>query len=136
MADINEFAQTSAQHEEIVTGPILKPNGEPFLADDGSECTISVRSEYAKAVQDALVLHDRRATKRGKQVELVDLIKSRREAKCVAAIVSWHGWTANGQPWPCTPENVRAFISDPHRLEQVEELIARHASFFVKPSAA
>jgi hypothetical protein len=48
-----------------------------------------------------------------------------------AAVLGWEGLTENGEPLPCTPENVTALLTDYAWVRrQVDEAIGNDALFF------
>lgn len=130
--DINALKQEAAQDEEGAVIEIMDKNGEPYTASDGSAVTITVRGLHAKAVRAAMDANQRRLLKAGRRkLEPSDIQRNRIE-QAAAAVVEWRGWEANGEPFPCTPENVRALLGTPWILDQVEAGIESHAGFFVK----
>ena len=132
--DFAKIADEIAQDEQIATVPIENKNGDPYLASDGSQSTISVvgsestRVQHAKDVQTRRLL---RSTRR--KLEPKDLRENRIEI-AAAAVVEWHGWEMNGEAWPCTPENAKKLLGAEHILVQVEEAVSRHSTFFTSSS--
>lgn len=60
---------------------------------------------------------------------LLDLLA---EAYAAAIVIDWEGVTSNGDPVPCTPENVKAFLlAKPNIFEQVQQF-AREMSTFAQ----
>jgi hypothetical protein len=134
VADINRIKDEIAQDEVAQAVPINQKNGEPYLAPDGSPCTVSVLGSDAKRVQAARDTIQRRML-RARRVKLdpADL-RANRIDLAAAAVTGWYGWTAGDVEFPCTPENIRALLSSEHVLEQVETGITGHADFFVTAS--
>jgi hypothetical protein len=136
--DISTIQQQAAQEDEAVVVTIVQPDGEPYQKADGEgPVTISVLGGYSKRIravreqQMRRMLKDRRA-----KLEPEDMRRNRIEA-AVAAITGWDGWTANGQPFPFTPENAEAlFTQAPWILDQVESAIDGHARFFKSSSGS
>lgn len=134
MADFNEIQSEIANDEEIVDLPISKKDGSLYLAADGSPATIGVLGSDAKKVKAARDANQRKLLRSRQQKTTPEDLRASRLAYACAAVVRWHGWMAGDQPFECTPENVRKMLGVDHILEQVEEGIAGHASFFAKSS--
>lgn len=133
--DILQQLKAEAEAEEVgVAIPIMQKNGEPYPGDPTMTVTGSdseaVRAEEDRATQRSI----QRGTKRIKTT--AKHIADNRVRMAAAAVVEWT-WTSEGQPFPCTPDNVRVMLaSAPHILRQVEEGIAAHADFTTKPSTS
>lgn len=134
--DIGKLDQIIAQDEEVADIPIRQPNGDFYLAPDGSPCTIGVvgsESKQYKAGRDRIT---RKLTRAGRiRMEPEDIRRNRAD-QAAAAVVRFHGWEWNGKPAEFNDGNVRKLLAFDHILEQVESGIAAHADFFVKPSAS
>lgn len=129
MADITRVKEISAKSEELAVITIYMPDGDPYTDDaTGEPCTISVYGPESKAAKRAKGIEWRQMTKRAGVPELEEHEASR-IAKAAAHVGEWTGWTANGQPVPCTQPNVRELLGAEHILAQVEAGIARHAAF-------
>jgi len=134
--DISKIDTERAQDEEGVEVKITAKNGEPDLASDGTQTTITVvgveSDRYRKAVdrQTRKLLRNRR-----NQPEPADIRADRIEL-AAAAVIAWHGFEDNGKEVPCTLENVRAVLRAQYILEQVETGIQGHADFFVQSSGS
>lgn len=137
MADFSKIADEIAQDEQAVDIPIDDKAGNPYLGpDDTTPLTISVLGSDAKAVRHTKEQQTRRLLRQTrKKYTPQDLYNDRIET-AAAAVTGWSGWTLNGEPWPCTPENVRALFATEHILEQVEDAVKRHASFFTTSSSS
>lgn len=120
-----------AQDEEGVVTVIYQKNDEPYLAPDGSPCTMTLVGAEAKRVTKATEAVQRRLGRRGKQE---DAVTQMRVERAIAAVIGWHGWTAGDQPAACTPENLRIVCRAQHILVQIETARDGHADFFATPS--
>lgn len=130
MADFSAIQEASKLDERVADIPIYQKNGDPYLAADGTPATIGVTGSDAKAYKLEKQNVQRELIRQGKkQMEPAD-IERRRIRMASAAIQRWHGWEANGKPFDCTKDNAKALLSIEHILEQVEEGITGHASFF------
>ncbi|MBA3891943.1 MAG: hypothetical protein H0X64_15595, partial [Gemmatimonadaceae bacterium] len=134
MADINAIADELAQDEQGAPILILQKDGDPYLAPDGSEVTITVLGTDSKAFRHAKEVTQRKLLRtRRTKLEPADLLDNR-ITHAAAAIVGWHGWVSGDQPFPFTPDNAKALLRAEHILEQVEAGIAGHADFFKRSS--
>lgn len=129
MADINEIDAQVAQDEEVVDIPIYQKNGEPYLAKDGSQSTIGVTGEDAKRYVTMQGTIQRRMIRQRRTPDDSDVQRNRVD-QAAAGVGRWHGWEAGDQPFPYSPDNVKALLSKAHILKQVEAGIAGHADFF------
>jgi len=138
MADITKIKDEIAQDEVGTPIPINQKNEEPYLAPDGSPCTIDVLGSDAKKVKAATDVADRRLLRMKRtKMEPADM-RARRIAIASAAVTGWSGWTygADNTPFPCTPDNVKALLQADHILRQVEAGIAEHSDFFSPASSS
>lgn len=134
--DISALKEQTKHDDTPHPVEITGRDGNPLPAPDGSACTISVfgsESQVYRREKEAIsrAFLQRRQTK----IEPQDLLNNRIRA-AAAAVASWHGFESNGQPAPCTPTNVRAVLAHEWILEQVEQGIEAHASFFTNSSAS
>lgn len=131
--DIRKIHEGVKRDEEGVPVTILDPMDQPYPAPDGTECTITVLGSESKRVRNASIEIARRRTRPGRRYQFTpeDAMEFRIEL-AAAAVVDWHGWEANGEPWPCEPENVRELLGVRHILVQVETAIQNHAFFTAK----
>lgn len=98
-------------------------NGEP---EEGT--TITVVGSYSKHFQNAMNAKRHRLSRR-RNMTTMEL----RVEAAAAGIVTWEGFTDSGQPYPPTQENAIALlVRAPWIMEQVEEVMNDHASFFSK----
>lgn len=134
---LSTLKQEVAKDEEIVDIPIFAKSGEPYLARDGSQCTIGVigseSGDFRKA-EDAI---SRKALRPGRRTTPDDL-REQRIAQHAACVKRWHGWEdEHDAEIPCTPENVKTFLGAAgHVLDQVVAGIHGHASFFANSSSS
>lgn len=129
MADLNSIAESLAQDETGTAVQIDDKQGNPYLAADGSLATITVLGSDAKAVVASRDRIQKRMLRtRATKLEPDDIRRNRID-QAAAAVVGWHGWEANGQPLPCTAENVKALLAFNHILEQVEAEVASARGF-------
>ena len=136
MANIQEVEAQVAQSEEGVPIPIEKPDQTPYLAPDGTPCTITVLGPESKRVLAA----EKANRAKARSVSLDDDDAQQMEIdRAAAAVIAWHGWTETrgGEevPTPCTPEHVKALLRVKHIRNQVIIGIARHGALFTKRSA-
>jgi hypothetical protein len=136
MPDIQRTIDTVlAADEQPATVTIYQPDGEPYLAGDGSPATMDVLGAESKKVRAAQDKNLRRYVRsRGRGQHEADIARQGRVERATAAVVAWHGWEIDGQPAPCTPEHLETVFRAQHILEQVEEAITEHARFFTKSS--
>jgi len=109
MADLAEIKAGAAKHEEVVDIQFFDEDGEPYLAPDGTPCTIGFigqDSENYKRRKKAL------ARRKGR-TDADDLALT----ALVAGAVRWHGWTWHGEPIECTPDNVREVLGSRKHME-------------------
>lgn len=134
--DVSKLDAIIAEDEEGTAIPINQKNGDPYLGADGKPSTITVLGSESKKYRQAKdAIQRRNLRSRATRPEPSDLLKNRIELAS-AVVVSWSGWEDKGQPYPCTPENVKNLFRADHILEQVESGIFAHADFFVKSSAS
>lgn len=128
--DISKIDATIAQDEEGVVVPIFAKNGEPDLASDGSQTTITVLGAESKQYRRAQDAQTRKMLRARRNKLEPDDLRANRIELAAAAVTDWHGIENDGQPFPCTPENVKAVLRAQYVLEQIEAGIAGHADFF------
>lgn len=135
MADILKLQDEVARDEQGLTETIYQKDGDPYLAPDGSECTITILGMDAKRVrrtQDSI--QRRLVQKHGRKFEPAEYRKQRIEL-AASAVTGWAGWTAGEQPLEYSNENTIALLSVEHILEQVEAILKGHAAFFKSASS-
>lgn len=132
-----ELAQVEAQvqkDEEVVDVPIFQKNGDPYLGSDGKQSTVGVLgSESRRYVAQRDKLTQRLIRRQQTKTTPKDL-RDQRIEQAASVVIRWSGWEADGKPWSCDPENVRALLKHDHILEQVETGIHQHSDFFGAPS--
>lgn len=135
---LSALKEQVATNEEGLEFPALGPDGEPYLAKDGSEVTWTVVGKQSKARRDAEDVEARRMIKAGKaQTEPADL-RARRLNLAVACVAGFAGWEDDADaPLPFSKHNVRAILAaDEDQLEQVERMIDQHSAFLAKRSTS
>lgn len=134
---ITDLQQEVAKDEEIVDIPIFAKNGEPYLAKDGTPCTIGVVGSESKAYRQAEDAQSRKNLRTTRRTTPADLRENRISLNA-ACVRRWHGWEdEQDAEIPCTPDNVKMLLSAAeHVLDQVTQGITGHASFFVTPSSS
>lgn len=132
--DIKKLAEIVANADEPVTITIYQPNGDPYLALDGSESTIDVVGSESKKYKAAKrQITNRLMNKRRAKVSAEDVEKNA-IFLAAAAVTNWHGWDDGKSEIPPTPENVRDLLEVEHIRDQVEDGIRGHADFFSNAS--
>jgi len=134
---IQEIAAIVENDNEGVEVQIYQRDEAPYLAADGSPCTITVVGAESDRYKAAKRAQSRRLMKRARSGGRITPEESEAEAVtlCAAAVVAWHGWEdAAGKDLPCTPENVRLVLAYDHIFEQVQAGIMGHAAFFASKS--
>lgn len=133
--NINELDATIAQDEEGVVIPVYAKNGDPDLASDGSQTTITVVGSDSERYRRAQDIQTRRMLRTRRAKMEPDDIRANRIELAASAVIAWHGIEADGQPVPCTLESVRLVLKAQYMLEQIEAAVNEHASFLAKSSA-
>jgi hypothetical protein len=91
-------------------------------------------SERYRKVQRKVKERNIRAARRNEEWD-ADTLDARTFELEAAAIIEWT-FTANGQPFPITPDNWKALVAkQPQWQEQVDKAMNDHARFFSKKSA-
>jgi hypothetical protein len=131
--DIEGLKKVVEQDDEGVTVTIFQRNGDPYLAADGSEATVTVVGSESKRYRDAERRQQRRLFKRAR-VRGAEITPEETEREAIevasAAIIEWHGWEADGKPVPCENPHLTSFLKVKHIFEQVNAAIQGHAAFF------
>lgn len=134
--DLSQITAAIQQDEEGVVVPLTDRGGEPQFAADGSPVSITIVGMESARYRRAHDAQTRRMMRtRRTKLEPED-IRQNRVALAAAAIIAWHGIERDGQPVPCTPENVDLLLRPSWMLAQVESAIEAHADFFAKGSAS
>ena len=128
--DMKELEKLVAADEDGVVITIHQKNGDPYLAADGTNATMTVvgsESKRYKAAKRATT--DRMLNKRRSKLSAVEVEKNA-ISQAAAAVIDWHGWEKDGNPLKCTPENVRLVLGlSDYILDQVQEGITGHTDF-------
>jgi len=128
--DLKKLEKVVAADDEGVVITIYRKDGEPYLAMDGTESTMTVVGSESKKYKAA----KRRATDRLLKSKRVKMAAVDVEASAVkmasSAVIAWHGWEDQKKELDCTQENVRLVLGmADHILDQVQEAITSHADF-------
>lgn len=110
--DLTAFEGTAKAFEEGVDVPIKHPvTGEPL----GLTIRVaSYQSERVRKVQRKMANAALREQRRNpKKATTSEEIEERSREVIGAAIIDWKGFEKAGKPYPCTPENVAAVLSNP-----------------------
>lgn len=106
---------------------------DPEQNPTGIQITLASRdSEAVKAVMDKAMQRRLAALRKGnlKPVNPSD-IEAEAISALVAAVEGWNGLTVDGEPLACTPENVRALLTDHAWVRrQLDEAMGNEALFF------
>jgi len=132
--DLKKLAELRAVDEEGAVVTIYQRNGDPYLAMDGTESTMTVLGSEAKAYKAAKRNTTKRMLNRRRTMLEPEDIERNRINQAAAGVIEWHGWDDGKKDQPCTPENVTVTLKEDHILEQVEAAIQGHADFFTQPS--
>lgn len=121
-----------ARHEDGAVVEVMDELGEPYLAADGSQSTITVLGSESKRYRDVQAKIRKRTLRDRRGALTADEVRANRVELASAVVTAWHGWEDDeGAPIPFSVENVAALLaSAEHVLEQVEVGIHQHASFF------
>lgn len=89
-------------------------------------------SPAVKAAQDKVTDKRLAALRKGAQKPLTTAeVEAQALAVLTAAVVAWEGLTEDGEDVPCTPENVRALLTEHTWVRrQVDEALGNDALFF------
>jgi hypothetical protein len=137
VADITQIRDAVKQDEEGAVVTIFDKNDEPYLAADGTPCTMTVLGSESRRVRKAQLELAKRRTRPGRSTRFtLEEAEELQIEQSAAAVTAWHGFEdANGVELPCTPENVKTVLGlAQHILLQVQSAIQDHARFFAKPS--
>lgn len=110
--DLAKFDGFAKSFDEGMVVDLLHPaTGEKL----GMSVTVaSYQSERVKKLQRKMANVAMREQRRNpKKASTVEEVEEKAHDIMVAAVVSWEGFERDGKPLPCTPENVRALLSNP-----------------------
>lgn len=132
--NLKQLEQQRELSEQGATVTIYQLNGEPYLAPDGSECTVTVVGPESKRVKAARKANTQKAFNKRRLKLDAEMVERNRVTLAAAAVVDWHGWTVEVEgkdvAAELTPENLHVLLSYDHILEQVEAAVQDHADFF------
>jgi hypothetical protein len=134
MADIKAVQDRLKQANEIYDLPIVDEAGQPYLSKDGlRQSSIGIVGRDSKAYRDATEAFSKKVSQMpAVQRESVDW----RRGYALCGVRRLTDWENGDEPFPYSEENAAVLLAAEHILEQVENGIRRHGSFFVKPSTS
>jgi len=133
--DVKNLELLVASDEEGVVITIYQKNGDPYLAKDGTDSTMTVVGSESKKIKAAKRGMTKRMLKR-RRVTLDEMEVERNQIEmAAAAVIDWHGWEKGDKTLECTSENVRYVLTIDHIREQVEQGRDAHADFSLASSA-
>lgn len=127
--DMKNLEKLNAAENEGVVTVIYQRNGEPYLAADGSESTMTIigsesqKVKVAKAAVTRAMLNKRRTKLTPEDVD-DNLIN-----QAAAAVIEWHGWEVDGKAAKLNKDNLATVLQYDHIREQVEQVRDAHADF-------
>lgn len=110
--DLAKFTGLAKTFDEGTTVDILDPR-------DGSKTGLRVtiasyQSERVKKLQRKMANAAMREQRRNpKKASTVEEVEEKAHDLMVAAVIAWEGFEQSGKPLECTPENVRAVLTNP-----------------------
>ena len=132
--DIQKIQDEKAQEDIGIELPIVRRDGEPDLASDGTQTTFTVVGRNSARVKKVIDRQARQNARRRSDLK-PDEVYEQRVERAAAALTGWHGVEDNGQPVILSPDSARLVLADPHYLEQVEDGMVNHGRFFKTASA-
>lgn len=134
--DLSKFDGFAKSFDEGVVVDILHPaTGEKL----GMSVTVaSYQSERVKKLQRKMANAAMREQRRNpKKAATVEEVEEKAHDLMVASVVAWDGFERDGKPLPCTPENVRAVVTNPDLFFVAEQIdkAADDAQGFLTASA-
>lgn len=139
MASIREVQEQIAKQEAALEVKLYRPDGELYMALDGTPSTISVVGAESKRMRR---FEEAQRERIRKGVALLDDSPERereeRIERCVAAAVGWHGWDDGQAEIEFSPQALRALLSTTdadgewiggHLVNQLERRITAHGLF-------
>jgi hypothetical protein len=129
--DLSQFDGLAKSFDEGVEIEIKHPKTG---AGTGLKVRVaSYEGERVKRVQRKMANAAIRESKRNpKKIGTVEEIEEKALEITAAAVVSWSGFTLNGKPLECTPENVLTVLGNPDLFfirEQIDKAAEDQASF-------
>jgi len=138
--NVNDLDKIMAQDEEDAVIPVYQKNGDPYLALDGTQSTITVVGVESKQYQEAKRAHQKRLFSIMKKTagQVLDPAIARQEdiKLLAAAVKGWHGWDDGKAETKCTPDNIKSLLRVPHIFDQVKAGVDGHADFFTARSGS
>lgn len=136
--DLAHTPDVATREDEGVVVHVEEATGELAFYQNGtgqSPVTITVAGTYSHRYRRAME-HQRQRVFRGSRRRVDPEAAYQQALDLVAAcVISWDGFTNNGQPFACTRENaVALFERAPWILRQVEDAMEDHQGFFKRAS--
>ena len=117
-----------AENEGVVT-IIYQRNGEPYLAGDGTESTMTIVGSESKKVKEAKANATRTMLNRKRTKLTPEDVEDNLISQASAAVIEWHGWEIDGKDAKLNKDNLTAVLKYDHIREQVELVRDAHADF-------
>ena len=133
-----EAVREQADEGAVVT--IFDPDGEAYLASDGSEATMTIVGAESKKYRAAKMAQQRALFKKARS-SATSMTPEQAEKQvqrlAASAIIGWHGWEDDkGAEQDCSVENVCDVIKYVHIFDQVQAAIQGHSAFFANDSGS
>lgn len=124
-------AATTAEREDAGIVVHVEEADHTLAQENGKPVTITVAGTYSTRYRKAFEAQRRRIFGRVRRRPDADDAYRQALELVAACVISWEGFTNNGQPYPCTPANaVALFEQAPWILRQVEDAMEDHERFF------
>lgn len=127
--DVSRLGAAKEQREKGIQVALKDPKTGADL--DAFIIVASYSSEKVKAKAREIVHEWEQKKKRDSQfMPGIDEQERLTIATACAAVLGWEGLEDGGKPWPFTPENVQALVSDPSIAGQIDKAAGNEANFF------
>ena len=139
---IDGLKKIREQADEGAVVVIYDPDGEPYLASDGTEATMTIVGAESKRYRSKKLDQQRALIKKmragaGASSMTPEGNEQQVHRLAASAIIAWHGWEDDqGAAQECTVDNICKVIKYVHIMEQVAVVIQGHAGFFGKDSGS
>lgn len=139
--DLGAAPNVADLEEKGVAVQIRDIHGEPMMyrSEGGSEYPVQivVAGSYSHRYRRAINAQTTRMLGRRAQKMTGELAQENRMEVISRCVISWSGFNSNGQPIPCTPENVKVVMERaPWIRDQVEAAMEDHEAFFKNSSGS
>jgi hypothetical protein len=129
--DLAAAAPVAALEEQGTTVELTGADGEPLTFGDDRPVTMTIAGTYSARYRKAERAEADRMLKRKKKQVTPEEAEERMMSLAAACVLAWDGFFSNGEPFACTPENVKAVLkAAPWIYSQVLEAMQDHARFF------